>query len=366
MISAPVRTARFLVSWLTGRSPVTDREVECEDRGERFPATLYAPKRGGRRRPSWIVLHGITRPGRRHPALTRFARALASSGTLAVVPEIEAWTELRLAPERTVPAVRAALGVLEEETGEERPLPGLVGFSFGAPQVVLAALHPDLRGRLAGVAGFGGYCDLHRTVTFHFTGEHAWEGKSYHRRPDPYGRWVIGANYLTGIPGHEDAGDVARALWRLAALAGERQIESWDPRFDPVKGQLREGVAAPRRGLFDLFAPPADQEPDRAAAEALVPELVQACREASDLMDPLPHLEVPPCPVRLVHGRSDHLVPFTETLRLERAFPGGSDVEATITGLFAHSGESPLRAGFETMREGAVFVGALGTVLGLP
>ncbi|HSR42103.1 MAG TPA: hypothetical protein VLL48_08030, partial [Longimicrobiales bacterium] len=118
--------------------------------------------------------------------------------------------------------------------------------------------------------------------------------------------------------------------------------------------------------VFDLFAPPADREPDRAAAEALVPELVRACREASELMDPLPHLGVPPCPVRLVHGRSDHLVPFTETLRLEGAFPGGSDVEATITGLFAHSDESPLRAGFEALREGAVFAGALGTVLGLP
>lgn len=366
MASSLPRTLRFLASWLARRSPVTEEEAECADAGERFPATVYAPESGRPAEARWIVLHGITRPGRAHPALTRFARALASSGARVVVPEIEEWTELRLTPERTVPAVRAVLAFLDGDTADARSRPGLVGFSFGAPQAVLASLDPELRGRLSGVAGFGGYCDLERTVAFHFTGEHAWEGRVHQHRPDPYGRWVIGANYLTGIPEHRDAEDVAGALWRLAALAGERRIESWDPSYDPVKRQLREGVAPARRRLFDLFAPPAGAAPDRDAAEALVPRLTAACREASRLMDPGPLLERPPCPVRLVHGRNDHLIPFTETLRLRRAFPEGSDVDATITGLFAHSDESPLRAGVETLREGVTFVRALGEVLGLP
>ena len=366
MASSLLRTARFLGSWITGRSPVTEREAECRDGDDLFPATLYAPAAGPTDGAGWIVLHGITRPGRAHPTLVRFARALASSGARVVVPEIEAWTELRLAPERTVPAVRGALRLLEADTGDGGSLPGLVGFSFGAPQVVLASLDPELRGRLAGVTGFGGYCDLERTVTFQFTGEHTWEGRTHHHRPDPYGRWVIGANYLTGVPEHGDADDVARALWRLAALAGERRIESWDPRYDPVKAQLREEIAPRRRGLFDLFAPPADGEPERGEAEDLIPRLAAACRAASPLMDPGPLLPAPPSPVRLVHGRNDHLIPFTATLRLRRAFPEGSDVDATVTGLFAHSDESPLRAGIEAIREAGVFVRALGDVLGLP
>ena len=34
----------------------------------------------------------------------------------------------------------------------------------------------------------------------------------YRMDPDPYGRWIVGGNYLTRIPGLEDAGDVASAL----------------------------------------------------------------------------------------------------------------------------------------------------------
>jgi len=373
MISTPLSTLRFLRAWLARDAPVREEEVSCPSAGGDLPATLFLRDRPRPSDPPWIVLHGITRPGRRHPELVRFARALAASPARVLVPEIRAWRELRLAPERTVPAVRAAVRYFEEEGGGSRgsegggsgARPGLVGFSFGAPQAVLAALEPSLRGRLAGVAGFGGYCDLERTVRFHFTGAHEWEGTRRHLRPDPYGRWVIGFNYLTEVPEHAGAEDVSRALGKLASLAGEHRIDSWDPRHDPVKEELRDTIAPSRRSLFDLFAPPADERPDPEEAERLIPRLVRAGRGVTELLDPAPLLASPPCPVRLIHGRQDHLVPYTETLRLEESFPPGSDVRATVTGLFAHSGEHPFRAGLSTLREAWIFTRALGAILGM-
>jgi hypothetical protein len=41
--------------------------------------------------------------------------------------------------------------------------------------------------------------------------------------------------------------------------------------------------------------------------------------------------------VRLIHGRADRLIPFSESLRLREAFPPEADVQAYLTGLFAHS-----------------------------
>ena len=58
--------------------------------------------------------------------------------------------------------------------------------------------------------GFGGYCDLERTLRFQFTGEHEWNGEAHSLRPDPYGRWIVGANYLTAVPGFEDSERVAQ------------------------------------------------------------------------------------------------------------------------------------------------------------
>jgi len=40
---------------------------------------------------------------------------------------------------------------------------------------------------------------------------------------------------------------------------------------------------------------------------------------------------------RLVHGTADQLFPYTQTIKLGRAFPPDADVTTTITGLFAHA-----------------------------
>jgi hypothetical protein len=49
----------------------------------------------------------------------------------------------------------------------------LIGFSFGAPQVLIAAAHQDVSDQLAGVVGFGGYCDVASMVRFQMTGRFA-------------------------------------------------------------------------------------------------------------------------------------------------------------------------------------------------
>jgi hypothetical protein len=43
-------------------------------------------------------------------------------------------------------------------------------------------------------------------------------------------------------------------------------------------------------------------------------------------------------PTLIAHGRDDRLIPFTQSIRLQRALPTGVVRRCTITGLFAHSG----------------------------
>lgn len=361
-----LRALRYAWGWTTGRARVEELEITVRRDDGTVPATLYLP--AGRRRnlSGWVVLHGITRPGRAHPSLRRFARALAGTPAAVLVPEIPEWRELQLSPERSVPTIRAAVLTLDARAETRSGHTALAGFSFGAPQAIIASTHPALDGHLRGVVGFGGYADLPRTLRFLFTGEHEWRGETFRTPPDPYGRWLAGANYLSLIPDHRDAGDVEQALWRLASRAGELQVVSWDPIHDPVKEQLRATIAPRRRHLFDLYAPPSSREPPEGAeVEAMVEALAGIVDGASPLLDPRPYLGDVRVPVRLVHGRHDHLIPFTETLRLREAFPPDADVEADVSALFAHSGESGGGSPLRTIREGLRFLGILRKVLSL-
>lgn len=338
MIRDIVVGARYGRSWLTGRTDVDAAEIRLE-RGDRaVPAAVFVPARRGRGPlPAWVLLHGATVGGRAHPQLVRFARSLAHTGAAVIVPEVPEWSALSLAPALALPTLRAAIPALRAQAGVGAAPVGVVGFSFGGPHVVAAAGDPSVAGEVARAVSFGGYCDLERTLRFLFTGEHEWEGRSFAVEPDPYGRWIVGANYLTRTPGYEDAGDVAEALLALARDAGERGTSSLDPVYDGLKRELAERLPPERRPLLEAFAPPAGRPPDRAAAGALLERMIPAIRRVDPTMDPAGRLAAVQVPVRLVHGTEDVLIPWSETLRMAERMRGNADLGVTITPAFAHS-----------------------------
>lgn len=358
---SPTRdTVRFIRGWIGGRhlserdgTPVTSgslletgvpgvrtREVVIGSGTSALHARRYGPRFRRSPAPGWVLLHGVTLPGPAHPAIVRFAAALARSGAVVLVPDIPSWRRLDLDPR---PARTALARAAEHLAADPRVRPGgvvLVGLSFGFPQVLRVGADLARNGVVRGLGGFGSYCRLANTLRFALTGQFRWRGRTHYLRPDPYGRWVVAANYLHRVPGCEDAECVSRALHRLAVLAGERRILSWDSGYDVAKDDLEKSIPAAHRPLFRLFAPPADREPRPGPAREMTGLLADAAhRTHPELAPPVPRGVLPP-PVRLLHGRRDHLIPFTETLALERLLRKRGDVSATITGLFAHSRES--------------------------
>jgi pimeloyl-ACP methyl ester carboxylesterase len=240
-----------------------------------------------------------------------------------------------------------------------------VGFSFGAPQAIAASTHPRLSGRVAAVVGFGGFCDLERTLHFQFTGDHEWNGSRHRLRPDPYGRWIVGANYLTAVPGHEDEEAVAEGLRRLAMMAGDAGVMSWDPMFDEAKAAFRHALPPAHRTVFDLFAPPSPDEPDHRDGEAMAVALASAGRRVEPTLEATQAFGGVRVPVHLLHGRQDHLIPYSEAFRLRDALPPEVVTGPTVTSLFGHSSQDPFRGFVDGARETAAFFRALSRVLGL-
>ena len=341
MASPTYDSLRYLWGWTRGLEAlppgVVTEDVSLGTGSETLAARRYVQTSRKAPRPGWVLLHGVTRPGPDHPSIVRFAAALARAGGTVLVPDIPEWRRLELDPAPALTALDRAVDYMRRDP-RVRPGVVLVGLSFGCPQALRIGATLGPGGGVRGVVGFGSYCSLLDTVRFGLTGQFRWRGRTEYLRPDPYSRWVVASNYLHRIPGYGGTEDVSVALHQLASLAGDRRIMSWDPGYDGAKLKLMESVSRENRELFRLFAPPADQEPDPGLSAEIAPLLAAAARETH------PRLELarsfgnaPPPPVRLIHGRRDHLIPFTETLALERRLRKRTDVAATVTDLFAHS-----------------------------
>ncbi|HET7321973.1 MAG TPA: hypothetical protein VFI96_05730 [Longimicrobiaceae bacterium] len=347
-----LRTARFLSSFLRSASDgVQSDEVEVLAAGEALPATLFRP-RTRRSLPGWVVLHGITVPGRHHAALQRFARALAGSGAVVLVPEIRTWTELTVDSGAADRAIAAAAAYLAEVDGVREGGVGVVGFSFGATQALITAARSAERHSIRAVVGFGGYADLRRAIRFMFTGEHEWEGVRYHLDPDPYGRWIAVANYLTRTAGYEEMGGVAEGCRALAEEAGRVGGYAGDPYLDPLKMELGTALNEKERDVWKIVAPLTSGPIPLEAARALAGRIADTALSVDPGLDPAPALpRLAATRIVLSHGVADHLVPFTESLRLRSLLPPDADATVTLTRLFAHSGGAPALRPWQYPRE---------------
>ncbi|MCH2465063.1 MAG: alpha/beta hydrolase [Gemmatimonadetes bacterium] len=359
------RTTRYVRSWLTGHADVVEEETTLDRDGTRIPATVLRPAVVDSPLPGWVVLHGITRTGRAHPQLVRFTRTVAATGMVVILPEVPEWRELSLEPQLALPTVQCSITALKDDPGvQDRPY-GLMGFSFSAPHALAVAAAEEVRADIAGVVGFGGYYDLERTIAFMLTGRHEYAGKAYQLIPDPYGRWIVAANYLNNIPGHEEAIDVTQGLRRLAALAGDIGRPAQDPYYDAAKAEERAKIDPDRQFLFDFFAPLSGLQPSLAHAEEFGHKLAKAAIRVEPKIQPFKALEEIQCPVHVLHGRNDNLIPFTEGLRMKDALPAQSHSYATITRLFGHSTQNRFPSPFHAVQELIVFLRALERILGL-
>ena len=184
---------------------------------------------------------------------------------------------------------------------------GIAGFSYGAGPVLLAALEPDIRDKVDFVVTLGGYYNLHTIVTYFTTGYFKTEpdGDWQYLQPSPYNKWVF---TLSNADLVEHRGDRAS----LRTLAHE-SLEYGDAASAVSSANLAPDAQAFHRLITN-------EDPNR------VPELIQQL-PASILVEleglnpasrDLTNLQAE---VILVHGRSDTMTPYSESLALAQALP---------------------------------------------
>jgi pimeloyl-ACP methyl ester carboxylesterase len=341
---SPTRTARFL--WQFARDPriADERELLLPDESGQRAATAYFPEQVQGQVPAWILLHGITVPGRHHVALRRMGRSLAAAGHIALVPEVERWRGLEVTTREAGPAVRSAHQALRSWAYVDPERVGLMAFSVAATWALeLAATEPRA---FAAVVGIGGYGDPRRMLRAMIVGEHEWDGVMHRYTPDPYGRWIMGGTILPLLEDddygtREERSTAAKALRALAVTAGRNGGYAGLPVYDSAIADTRAMLPAGVHRAWDLLAAPSRQlVPDIEAGRALADAMAEAALRAEPELDPSARLASVDAPVVLLHGHADRLVPFSETLRLAQLVPARVRRNVTVTKLLGHTRRS--------------------------
>ena len=300
-------------TWLPG-VPVAPmhQEIRIPADARRLDADLYLPARP---RGAILLVHGLSRAGRRHPELMRLARWLARQGQLVLVPQFEGLAAFRLRGQE-VEDVRASLRFLAMFRGG--PI-GVAGFSFGAGPALLAAA--DFPG-LSVVGSFGGYAHLRDVIVFITTGTSTFQGRRYVRQQEEYNRWKL----LTLLVGFVEHGGDRERLETIA----ERKLA--DP--SAPTAALESALGGEGQTMMALVL-----NRQEAAVTPLIERLSPRARAALERLSPL--AVVPRLSGRLLiaHGADDDSIPFTESLRLAAAARGPARLAILET--FQHVGPEP-------------------------
>jgi dienelactone hydrolase len=306
---------------------VTDTAVEIAWRDGHLRGRRYQPARPTGR--PLLLLPGVHASGIEEPRLVGFARELASTGHPIVTAELPDFTRYSVTP-RSTDMIEDAASWLALQPG----LPadgriGVLGISFAGGLSLVAAGRPALRHRVALVVSVGGHGDLPRTLHYLATGVQA---DGVHRPPHDYGVAII----------------LLSAADRVAPRA----------QAPALRGAILSFLEASRLDLVDKAESAREFARSRALADTL-PEPSRTLmsyvndRDVARLGPILaPHLDVlggdpalsparaaaPDCPVYLLHGTDDNVIPAIESVLLAATLrERGVAVNFLATPLLTHA-----------------------------
>ncbi len=290
-----------------------------------------------------VLIPGVTPAGKDDRRLVALAHSLARFRFLVLVPEIPGLRRYRVRS-TDVGIVADAFQYLRSrsELGVEARA-GIAGFSYAAGPAILAALRDDIRQRVDFVLSVGGYHDMRRLAAFYTTGNlpsvyrrdlqliaSSWPTLAAH----PQGAWIFATSNADLLRDRKDR----RALHAYAAVL---RAEGGSPDLYVPSPRLGPGG----RALFALLD---NRDPER--VPALLAGLPDEIRVEIAGLNPAEHdLSRLRARLLLLHGRSDNIIPYVESMALAQAAPPGQARLFLIDGL-AHVNLRPMRRDLPQLR----------------
>lgn len=312
-----------------------------------FPAWIYQP-RDRAALGALLVCPGLHYAGPADPRLDRFLRVLAGAGLLVLSPFLPDFTALLVKESLTDDLERAYQRLLLDPRRPAGRAPGLFSISFGSLPCLRLAARPTRAESVGGLLVFGGYADFSATLA-HCLGRGAGGPR------DPLNPPVVFLNLLPWLEAPEP--ELLTAALRRYVEATWGRPEMKDPlRHHPIAQGIGQELTGRTARLFRQ----ATGLDDGAFATA---QAALDRRGAPPDLDPRPALGQIRCPVHLVHGVEDDVIPHTELDALAAAFPAHSRPATYKTGLYAHTGRGGWAAAGGALSEVRTMFGMLRAIV---
>ena len=324
---------RTVAEWTT--SDLTEFDTQIPWRGGTLRGRVYQPASDGRlvapaslNSPPALLVPGVHAGGIDEPRLVQFARDIASMGRIVVTAELPDLKRYSITPRSTDMIEDAGVWLAASSGFAADGRIGLLGISFAGGLSIVAASRPSLTSRIAFVLSFGGHGDLPRTLRYLCTG-HLHDGTN--RAPHDYGIAII----LLGVADQMVPSDQAQPLRdAILAFLHASHVDMWDKAQAQVEfaraRSMAESLGEPARTLMQYVN---DRDVAR-LGPLLLPHLARMGSDA----ELSPDRSTPQCPVYLLHGTEDNVIPAEESqLLAETLRSRGVDVTQLATPLITHA-----------------------------
>ena len=323
------------------REAVTVHMVTVPSRHGPLRARLFVPSRIRR---AVTLTAGVNMLGIDEPRLYGLAYEIASVGIAVLTPETPDLARFLITPRTTDMIEDSAVWLSGQPRLARDGRIGMMGISFSGGLATVAAGRPRLRGRVDYVFSFGGYGSFPRVLRFLCT------GKEPALRPDGPAAGTAAAAPAEVYLRPHDYGVAIILLGAADRVVPPGQAE-------PLRAAIRTFLAAATYDLIDKrLAGRTFDEADRQAAALPEPSrtLMQQVNtrdveRLGALLEPVirtegqdpalsPEKSPPPiCPVFLIHGTGDTVIPAIETLRLDRFLRDTTRVRTLVSSLITHA-----------------------------
>lgn len=262
-----------------------------------------------------LFVPGLTPLGPEHPRFTVLARTLAKLGYAVLSLDIKSFRQFKLEVD-ALEHIRFWYHYLKDDPSVCTEAVGIVGISVAGTLGLMTAAQDDIREEIAFVVSIGGYQDLARCNRYWFSSE-----VSEQRHGDYsvrcYGKWVSMLAALDTLQHRSDRRAMEEVLRSLLAT-GKQPAQM--PRL------TKEGLH-----WYHLAA-----VEDRATNVELVGRIEDSLSGYFDSLSPNRSLSRVGCPVFLVHGIKDELIPSGETVQLQKRLTA-TQPHVLLTPLISHT-----------------------------
>jgi dienelactone hydrolase len=295
--------ARSAANW--NARDVSEQLQRIPWRGGDLPGRLYRPS-GDESRPILLV-PGVHAAGIDEPRLVQFARNLATMGHSVLTAGPPDHAVYSVTPRTTDMIEDAAVWLSKQSARAPDGRIGLMGISFAGGLSIVAAGRPSLAGRVAYVMSLGGHGDLPRTLRYLCTGI---QPDGAHRPPNDYGLAIILLGVADRVVPPEQAPALRAAI--LSFLEASR-LDMVDVKRAQVEfaraASLASALPEPARTMMPYVN---GRNVGRLGA-ILLPHITVLGGDPSLSASRSP---APLCPVYLLHGADDNVVPAVESVLL--------------------------------------------------